>query len=226
MWTRKELKDKAKAGLKRNYGKSVIIAFLVAVMMAGGAANAGSGADQSTLSDAFANMTNGEILLSVSVVLSAVIVTLFVSALFRAMVYNPVKVGVAKFFIDGVEGTAEWKSLAVGFKPKWFANAWALFLRDLFVTLWSLLLIVPGVIKAYEYRLVEYVMAENPGMKPKEAMAKSKAMMQGQKWNAFVLDLSFLGWDILSLCTLGIVGTFYAEPYQMLTNAALYEKLK
>ena len=88
------------------------------------------------------------------------------------------------------------------------------------------MLFVPGVVKAYEYRMVEYIMAENPGMKPKEAMAKSKAMMQGQKWNAFVLDLSFLGWDILSLCTLGIVGTFYAEPYQMLTNAALYEKLK
>ena len=226
MWTRKELKDQAKAGLKRNYWKSVIVGFLVTLITAGTAANAGSGSDSGTLSDVFTTMTSGEILLAFSVLFSAVVLTLFVSALFRAMVYNPVKVGVANFFLDGVTDTAEWKSLAVGFAPKWFANVWALFLRDLFVVLWSLLLVVPGVIKSYEYRLVEYVMAENPGMAAMEAIAKSKALMQGNKWNAFVLDLSFLGWNILNACTFGILGVFYVQPYQMLTNAALYEKLK
>ena len=94
------------------------------------------------------------------------------------------------------------------------------------MVLWSLLLVVPGVIKSYEYRLVEYVMAENPGMAAMEAIARSKALMQGNKWNAFVLDLSFLGWNILNACTFGILGIFYVQPYQMLTNAALYEKLK
>ena len=226
MWTRKELKDQAKAGLKRSYWKSVIVGFLVTLITAGTAANVRSGADESTLGDVFATMTSGEVLLALSVLFSAVVLALFVSALFRAMVYNPVKVGVANFFLDGVKDTAEWKSLAVGFTPKWFANVWALFLRDLFVALWSLLLIVPGVIKSYEYRLVEYVMAENPGMAAKEALAKSKALMQGNKWNAFVLDLSFLGWNILNACTFGILGVFYVKPYQLLTNAALYEELK
>ena len=226
MWTRKELKDQAKAGLKRSYWKCVVIGFLVSLITAGTAASTRSSAGEETLTDVFRNMSSGEILLALSVLLSAVAVTLFVSALFRAMVYNPVKVGVANFFLDGVKDTAEWKSLAVGFTPKWFANVWALFLRDLFVVLWSLLLVVPGIVKSYEYRLVEYVMAENPGMAAKEALAKSKAIMQGQKWNAFVLDLSFLGWNILNGCTFGILGVFYVQPYQMLTNAALYEKLK
>jgi len=226
MWTRKELKDQAKAGLKRSYWKSVVVGLLITLMSAGTAANVRSGADESTLGDVFATMTSGEVLLALSVLFSAVVLALFISALFRAMVYNPVKVGVANFFLDGVKDTAEWKSLAVGFTPKWFANVWALFLRDLFVALWSLLLIVPGVIKSYEYRLVEYVMAENPGMAAKEALTKSKALMQGNKWNAFVLDLSFLGWNILNACTFGILGVFYVKPYQLLTNAALYEKLK
>ena len=226
MWTRKELKDQAKAGLKRNYWKSVIIGFLVSLITAGTAASTSHSAGSDTLTEVFTTMSAGEILLALGVLFSAVVLTLFVSALFRAMVYNPVKVGVANFFLDGVKDTAEWKSLAVGFAPKWFANVWALFLRDLFVVLWSLLLVVPGVIKSYEYRLVEYVMAENPGMAAMEAIAKSKALMQGNKWNAFVLDLSFLGWNILNACTFGILGIFYVQPYQMLTNAALYEKLK
>ena len=60
----------------------------------------------------------------------------------------------------------------------------------------------------------------------KEAFAKSKEMMQGNKWNAFVLDLSFIGWHILGVCTLGIVEIFYAAPYNFITDAELYHALK
>ena len=67
---------------------------------------------------------------------------------------------------------------------------------------------------------------EKPDVSAKEALSESQAMMDGNKWNAFVPDLSFLGWNILSAFTLGIVGVFYGEPYKMLTDAALYEKLK
>lgn len=63
-------------------------------------------------------------------------------------------------------------------------------------------------------------------MNYKDAFARSKDMMMGDKWNAFVLDLSFLGWNILSACTCGILGLFYVAPYQALTNTELYEVLK
>ena len=76
---------------------------------------------------------------------------------------------------------------------------------NLFIALWTLLLIVPGIIKSYEYRMVPYILAENPGMNRKEAFAISKRMMTGKKWATFVLDLSFFGWIFLSIFTCGIL---------------------
>ena len=70
------------------------------------------------------------------------------------------------------------------------------------------------------------LLSEDPAMSYQEAFAQSKVLMTGNKWKAFVLDLSFLGWDLLSLLTLGILGTFYVGPYRHMTNAALYEALQ
>ena len=73
--------------------------------------------------------------------------------------------------------------------------------------------------------MVPYLLAEYPDMSRQEAFARSKEMMYGQKWRAFVLDLSFLGWNILSGITFGIVGLFYGRPYQDATDAELYDVL-
>ena len=96
----------------------------------------------------------------------------------------------------------------------------------LFEILWSLLLVIPGIIKAYEYRMIPYILGDNPNIDREEAFALSNMMMQGNKGKAFVLDLSFLGWYILNGMTLGILGIFYVNPYVNQTNAALYLKLK
>ena len=82
----------------------------------------------------------------------------------------------------------------------------------------------PGIVKSYEYRMVPYILAENPGMNRSEAFAISKQMMNGQKWDVFVLDLSFIGWHLLSGITLGIVGIFWVNPYVQATNAELYTR--
>ena len=74
--------------------------------------------------------------------------------------------------------------------------------------------------------MIPYLLADNPQMTKEEAFAESKSMMQGQKWKAFVLDLSFIGWDILSGMTMGILGIFYVQPYKDGTHAALYEALR
>lgn len=97
-----------------------------------------------------------------------------------------------------------------------------MFLRNLFIFLWTLLLVVPGIIKHYEYLMVPYILAENPGMRREEAFLISKKMMMGQKWDTFVLDLSFIGWRILEGLTFGILGIFYVEPYIQSTFAELY----
>lgn len=226
MWTRKELKGRAKVGLKRNYWKSVFLGFLVSLIYAGTAANGKSSVDDGALSNVFAGMSSGEILLSVGVLFGIVCTTLLISAVFHAFIYNPLKVGISAFCIQALDKETPLQAISAGYKPKFFSNVWALFWRDVFVVLWSLLLIIPGIVKSYSYRLVPYVLAENPGISTKEALRKSSAMMQGNKWNTFVLDLSFLGWNILSAITFGILGVFYVEPYKMLTDAALYEQLK
>lgn len=101
-----------------------------------------------------------------------------------------------------------------------------IFLKQLFTFLWCLLLIVPGIVKAYEYMMVPYLLAENPDMSREEVFAMSKRMMYGNKWNAFVLDLSFVGWLILGALTLNIVNVLYTNPYRYLTSAELYHTLK
>ena len=100
-----------------------------------------------------------------------------------------------------------------------------MFFRDLFTFLWTLLFIIPGIIKSYEYKMVPYLLAEYPDMDRKEVFARSRDMMYGQKWNTFVLDLSFIPWNILSTITFGLVGLFYVSPYQDATYAELYDTL-
>ena len=101
-----------------------------------------------------------------------------------------------------------------------------MFFRDLYTLLWSLLFIIPGIVKAYEYRMIPYILADNPDMDKDEAFTRSREMMTGQKWKTFVLDLSFIGWNILSLLTIGLLGIFYVGPYKRATRAALYDTLK
>ena len=74
--------------------------------------------------------------------------------------------------------------------------------------------------------MVPYLLAEYPDMDRKEVFARSRDMMYGQKWNTFVLDLSFLGWSLLSLCTCGLLAIFYVNPYVQATNAELFLELK
>ena len=78
----------------------------------------------------------------------------------------------------------------------------------------------------YQYFLVPYILTEYPDMEYRAALQLSRDMMEGNKWETFVLGLSFILWDILGALTLGIVEIFYVNPYRSLTYAALYCKLK
>ena len=92
----------------------------------------------------------------------------------------------------------------------------------IFTTLWSLLLVVPGIVKHYEYLMVPYIIAENPAMDYKEAFQISKQMMDGEKMEAFIMDLSFLGWYLLSAVTCGLLAIFYVNPYVQASFAEMY----
>lgn len=99
------------------------------------------------------------------------------------------------------------------------------FWKNLFILLWSLLFIIPGLIKAYAYALTEYIAQENPDMDPRDAMKKSEEMMYGHKWELFVLDLTFIGWLLLSLLTMGLL-MLVVQPYIYTAHAHFYLSLK
>ena len=100
-----------------------------------------------------------------------------------------------------------------------------MFLKELKIVLWSLLFVIPGIIKAYEYLMVPYILAENPNIDSKRAFQMSRDMMKGEKWDTFVLELSFLGWTLLGVLACGI-GSLFVAPYMQATFTELYEVLK
>ena len=128
----------------------------------------------------------------------------------------------------GIFGTVSGESsarrtLLDGFRSGHYVNiVLTMFLRDLFTALWSLLLVVPGIVKHYEYLMVPYIIAENPAMDYKEAFQISKQMMDGEKMEAFIMDLSFLGWYLLSAVTCGLLAIFYVNPYVQASFAEMY----
>ena len=98
--------------------------------------------------------------------------------------------------------------------------------RDLYIFLWCLLFIIPGIVKSYAYSMTPYIIYENPNLTADQAITLSRRMTDGVKGDLFVLDLSWLGWSLLSAITAGLVGILYVNPYMGLTQAGVYEQLK
>ena len=135
-----------------------------------------------------------------------------------------IEVGYAKFNLnlaDKLEGAFE--NLFAYFSY-WKTTAVARFLRSIYLLLWSLLFIIPGIIAALSYAMTNYILAENPEMSASEAINLSKQMMDGNKWRLFCLRLSFIGWDILCGFTLGI-GYLWLNPYKQTAEAAFYREV-
>lgn len=99
------------------------------------------------------------------------------------------------------------------------------FLRELYTALWTLLLIIPGIVASYSYAMTPYILAENPNLTANEAIARSKEMMNGYKGDLFMLHLTFIGWDLLAALTLNI-GYLWLNPYKNAADAAFYRELQ
>ena len=215
MWTRAELKENAKQLLRVNYWPAVVAALVYAIA-------AGSSGGGSASSSNSGNYDSG----TAAAILIAVLMVMIVSIVLKIFVFNPLAVGAIRFFANGKRGTAQLSDLGMVFKSGYYVNTVkVMFLRDLFVGLWTLLFIIPGIIKAYEYFFIPYLLSDNPGLDSDHAFARTKQMTDGQKMDIFVLDLSFIGWVILSVFTCGILAIFYVNPYILFTKAELYHKL-
>ena len=251
MWTRKELKEKGKKAFLFNYWKAVLVSLILVVLIGGSAGSiAGRGSRstenssgetstvttmtesvEETLTEYTGGNTKVELPAGAKAVLAvfAVLVGIvgFGSAVaVVAFLLNPFEVGCDRFFVRNLNQKAKESEIAFAFDSNYLNIVKTCFFRDLYTILWALLLIIPGIIKSYEYRMISYILADHPEMSQKEVFAKSKELMKGQKWRAFVLDLSFLGWEILSILTVRVLGVLYVTPYRNMTNAALYERLE
>lgn len=218
MWKRKGLKEKGKAALKRNYWKSVLVSAVSAGVI-GGAGFCSSSAQNG------ADIAFDSTWAIIGAAVIAILILAIVILTFELLV-NPFEVGVNKFRLNALKDKGNVSDMGMGFDVSYKRNVKVLFFRDLYVMLWLLLFIIPGIVKIYEYRMIPYLLADNPNMSKQEAFRNSKAMMKGNKWRAFVLDLSFILWDILGVITLGIVSVLWVDPYRQLTDAALYNALK
>ena len=137
----------------------------------------------------------------------------------------PLSLGLTMVYLDVTYGDpVEISTLFKGFQMMGKAIATFLWMI-LFIFLWSLLLYIPGIIKAYSYSMAFYILAENPDMTAREAITESKIIMKGHKWEFFVLQLSFILWALLSIVTLGIA-LIYVEPYMQLTYTNFYHNIK
>ena len=108
---------------------------------------------------------------------------------------------------------------------RWGRKVWGMFLMNFFISLWSLLLIIPCFIKYYAYALTPYILIDNPELSANQAINLSQKMMKGHKFDMFILHLSFIGWIFLSIFTFGI-GLLWLLPYMMTAQAAFYQDVK
>jgi uncharacterized membrane protein len=139
----------------------------------------------------------------------------------------PLVYGYSRFNIKLTQGTQDINDLFVGFSEYYLDNAITILIRELLVILWSLLLIVPGIIKGLSWAMVPYLQQdEDYHYFQMESLRKSAEMMNGHKKRLFMLYLSFLGWHLLGLLTLGILNLLYVLPYQEQAIAQFYLDLK
>lgn len=216
MWDRRILKSNAKTALKDKYWLAFTVTLLSAVIAAG------FGGIYTFISKLFSFFANPfdyfHILTSFDFVNNSLY---FPDTLISIFVGLPITVGVARFFVQNHFGVTEFETMFSGFKREYLNGIGAMFVTQLFVVLWSLLLIVPGIIKGIQYIMVPYIISDNPIMPGSRARQISRIMTEGEVGTIFVLLLSFIGWFILGALCFG-VGAYFVIPYYEATKAELY----
>lgn len=235
-WDRATLKDYAKSALKNFYWKAVLASLIFSVLTGG--FNTGSSSSGVTLEQEMGSINDvpysvGDFLfpgnnidtavlgIASLLILIAALIGLAIGLVYSAFVAGPLEVGHNRFYMESRFNPTGIGKLFHGFSCGNYRNVVkTLFLRDLYVILWSLLFIVPGIIKGLQYSMVPYILAENPDISTERAFELSKQMTDGRKWDLFVLHLSFFGWNLLA--SLVIIGGIFLNPYINATYSEVY----
>lgn len=224
MWTRKELKERAKALLNSIYWKAFLISIVIA-LAGGNNGRGGSGGSTSNSSNSIQSNINNNIFSSL-IFLALIIGMVFLIIALRIFLGYPLEVGGRRYFVQSAQYRDNKKCFSFAFDGQNYMGIMlTMLLKGVQNLLWYLLLIIPGIVKAYAYRMVPYILADNPNIGCKKAIALSNRMTDGHKFDMFILDLSFIGWYLLGLLAL-VVGMLFVMPYENATNAELYIVLR
>lgn len=244
MWTRSLLKAHAKENFKRNYWRTVVVSLVLSICVGGGIGinftyNGGNfnaavnGVNNPAKNTpfihqlGFSGMSRGLLLGVVSVIAFIFFVAFVIGLAMRILLFQPLEVGARRYFLDNHNEPAMLQGLGFSFEKSRYGNiVKTQFLKSLYLFLWSLLFVIPGIVKTYSYRLVPFILADDPNMDANEAITLSRRLMSGNKWRAFVLDLSFILWEFLNLLTVGILGILWVNPYIYSTDTELYLVLR
>jgi len=216
--SRKTLKAFAKEKLKGRWGSAVAVAFVAGVVGVYG--GFGSPSNSNQVDTVVPNLDPG-----VMGFVTAMLIVGFIWMLLAFFVGPVIALGERTFFV-GVCRDEPVKFSTLFSRFSICLKAWCLnFMMAIFIGLWSLLLVVPGIIAYYRYFLAKYIMAEDTSVGVMDAIRQSKEMMKGYKGKLFVLELSFIGWALLCGLTLGI-GLLWLIPYLRTTETAFYLEIK
>ena len=225
MWNRQKVKEQAKQIMKRNYWKMFVVRFIASILTG----------EKTTIIERVQDFTSNNLSYDSQPIFcssnfelifySFISVASILGILYTIFIGNIIVVGKNGYFIKNHDGNPELGEIFKGFKGNYLNVVKIMFLMDLKTLLWLLLFIIPGFVKAYEYSMIPYLLAENPNLSADEAFSLSKQMTTGQKMDLFVLDLSFIGWIILGLICCGI-GILFVLPYPEATRAEVYLNLK
>lgn len=215
MWDRITLKENAKTKLAANYWPLVLMALIYSVFEGLSSLDIIEELEQ--------QVENGLLSYDVFLTLAPMLDGLeIILVLLNYLVFRPFSIGCIRYFIHQEDGSASWDDLLYGFRENYLNVVKICFLQDLFTFLWTLCFIIPGIIKAYEYHMIPYLLAEDAHMERADIFNTTFHMMDGNKWDTFVLGLSFFGWYLLSSFTFGILSIFYVNPYYYLTFTEQY----
>ncbi len=241
MWTRALLKDNAKRALRSSYWRAFGVCFVLALL----GVSVGSGVNlQAAYSAAGSAGGSGDVWTGNNVpeatvrsVLAgvpgfvwaflggAVFIGAVLTLCWNIFMTAPLQVGMCRYFMENRQSAAPFATVWTVFRTPYLNVVKVQLLVTLKVMLGMVLFIVPGVYWAFCYRMVPYLLAENPYLTPGRAMELSRQMMEGEKWRSYVLNLSFIGWYLLGSLLLG-VGVLFVNPYCQATFAELYAALR
>ncbi len=219
------LKEKAKNSIAARRIEAIAVAFIMGMCEAGSIGFNFFGKGN-------ANGQSYDFDIGIEPVLTGILTVVFVLGLIftlaKYFIFSVLETGGCRFFLKSSKNERTGVGEITGnFRDGNYLNITiTMFVKDFCTGLWTLLFIIPGIYKAFEYAMIPYVLAVRPNIDRKEAFKLSKTLMDGHKLDYFVLLFSFLGWQILSLFTFGLLSLLYVNPYMQAAKAEFFYEVR